>query len=104
MAIPDEAVSLSAERNSESGPFTLRLASGEHVGARSVVIRHRRQISPSHFAGPGLASSPLWQRRAVWQRWLWPSWPQQKSRNDAVTAFAKRMIDDHAKSNALICQ
>jgi predicted outer membrane protein len=29
---------------------------------------------------------------------------QQKSRNDAVTAFAKRMIDDHAKSNALICQ
>jgi hypothetical protein len=60
MAIPDEAVSLSAERNSESGPFTLRLASGEHVGARSVVIatgaRYRRLtlpdlVSPLHHFG-----------------------------------------------------
>jgi putative membrane protein len=25
---------------------------------------------------------------------------QQKSRNDAVTAFAKRMVDDHGNSNA----
>jgi len=29
---------------------------------------------------------------------------QQKSRNDAVTAFAKRMIDDHGKSNARLEQ
>src|SRR5712671_1899971 len=29
---------------------------------------------------------------------------QQKSRNDAVTAFAKRMVDDHGKSNAQLAQ
>jgi putative membrane protein len=29
---------------------------------------------------------------------------QQKSRNDAVTAFAKRMIDDHGKSNAQLAE
>jgi putative membrane protein len=29
---------------------------------------------------------------------------QRKSRNDAVTAFAKRMIDDHSKSNAQLAQ
>jgi putative membrane protein len=29
---------------------------------------------------------------------------QQKSRNDAVTAFAKRMVDDHGKSNARLAE
>ena len=29
---------------------------------------------------------------------------QQKSRNDAVTAFAKRMVDDHGKSNAQLAE
>jgi putative membrane protein len=29
---------------------------------------------------------------------------QQKSRTDAVTAFAKRMIDDHGKSNAQLAE
>jgi len=29
---------------------------------------------------------------------------QQKSRNDAVTAFAKRMLDDHGKSNARLAE
>src|SRR4051794_2702014 len=29
---------------------------------------------------------------------------QQKSRNDAVTAFAKRMIDDHGTTNAQLAQ
>jgi putative membrane protein len=29
---------------------------------------------------------------------------QQKSRNDAVTAFAKRMVDDHSKSNARLAE
>jgi putative membrane protein len=29
---------------------------------------------------------------------------QQKSRNDAVTAFAKRMVDDHSKSNAQLAE
>jgi putative membrane protein len=29
---------------------------------------------------------------------------QQKSRNDAVTAFAKRMVDDHDKSNARLAE
>jgi putative membrane protein len=29
---------------------------------------------------------------------------QEKSRNDTVTAFAKRMIDDHGKSNAQLTQ
>jgi putative membrane protein len=29
---------------------------------------------------------------------------QQKSRNDAVTAFAKRMIDDHGKSNTQLAE
>jgi putative membrane protein len=29
---------------------------------------------------------------------------QQKSRNDAVTAFAKRMVDDHCKSNARLAE
>jgi thioredoxin reductase (NADPH) len=38
MAIPDEAIGVSAERDSKAGPFTLGLASGEHVSARSVVI------------------------------------------------------------------
>jgi thioredoxin reductase (NADPH) len=46
LAIPDEAISVSAERTSKAGPFTLKLASGEHVSTRSVVIatgaRYRR--------------------------------------------------------------
>jgi putative membrane protein len=29
---------------------------------------------------------------------------QQKSHNDAVTAFAKRMVDDHGKSNARLAE
>jgi len=29
---------------------------------------------------------------------------QQKSRNDAVAAFAKRMVDDHGKSNAQLAE
>ena len=29
---------------------------------------------------------------------------QQKSSNDAVTAFAKRMVDDHGKSNAQLAE
>ena len=29
---------------------------------------------------------------------------RQKSRNDAVTAFAKRMVDDHGKSNAQLAE
>ena len=29
---------------------------------------------------------------------------QQKSRNDAVTAFAKRMVDDHGKSDAQLAE
>ena len=29
---------------------------------------------------------------------------QQKSRNDAVTAFAKQMVDDHGKSNAQLAE
>jgi len=29
---------------------------------------------------------------------------QQKSRNDAVTTFAKRMVDDHGKSNAQLTE
>ena len=29
---------------------------------------------------------------------------QQKSGNDAVTAFAKRMVDDHGKSNARLAE
>src|SRR2546423_14058401 len=29
---------------------------------------------------------------------------QQKSRNDAVTAFAKRMIEDHGKTNEQLTQ
>jgi thioredoxin reductase (NADPH) len=50
MAIPDEAIGLSAEGDSKTGPFALRLASGEHVSARSVVIatgaRYRRLTLP----------------------------------------------------------
>ena len=46
MAIPDEAISLDTEGDSKEGGFTLRLASGEHVSTRSVVIasgaRYRR--------------------------------------------------------------
>jgi thioredoxin reductase (NADPH) len=46
MAIPDEAISLDPEGDSKEGGFTLRLASGEHVSTRSVVIasgaRYRR--------------------------------------------------------------
>jgi thioredoxin reductase (NADPH) len=67
MAIPDEAISLSAERDSEAGPFTLRLASGEHVSARSVVIatgaRYRRLTLPDLDAFEGTSvhywASPL---------------------------------------------
>src|SRR5580700_5339619 len=67
MAIPDEAISLSAERDSEAGPFTLRLASGEHVSARSVVIatgaRYRRLTLPELDAFEGTSvhywASPL---------------------------------------------
>jgi thioredoxin reductase (NADPH) len=51
MAIPDEAIGLSAEGDSKTGPFALRLASGEHVSARSVVIatgaRYRRLTLPN---------------------------------------------------------
>jgi thioredoxin reductase (NADPH) len=67
MAIPDEAISLSAERDSEAGPFALSLASGEHVSARSVVIatgaRYRRLTLPDLDAFEGTSvhywASPL---------------------------------------------
>jgi thioredoxin reductase (NADPH) len=67
MAIPDEAISLSAERDSKGGPFALRLASGEHVSARSVVIasgaRYRRLTLPELDAFEGTSvhywASPL---------------------------------------------
>jgi thioredoxin reductase (NADPH) len=46
MAIPDEAISLDTEGDSKEGGLTLRLASGERVSTRSVVIasgaRYRR--------------------------------------------------------------
>jgi hypothetical protein len=103
MAIPDEAVSLSAERNSESGPFTLRLASGEHVGARSVVIASSPDIAVSLCRTWTRLFTTLAAQGGMAEVAL-AKLAQQKSRNDAVTAFAKRMIDDHAKSNALICQ
>jgi thioredoxin reductase (NADPH) len=50
MAIPDEASGLSTAEDSASGRFTLRLANGERVSARSVVIatgaRYRRLALP----------------------------------------------------------
>jgi thioredoxin reductase (NADPH) len=49
-AIPDEAISLSAENVSKGGRFALRLANGEQVSSRSVVIasgaRYRRLPLP----------------------------------------------------------
>jgi thioredoxin reductase (NADPH) len=67
MAIPDEAISLSAERDSKAGAFALSLASGEHVSARSVVIatgaRYRRLTLPDLDAFEGTSvhywASPL---------------------------------------------
>jgi thioredoxin reductase (NADPH) len=50
MAIPDEASGLGTLNDSEHSGFALRLANGEHVSARSVVIatgaRYRRLILP----------------------------------------------------------
>jgi thioredoxin reductase (NADPH) len=50
MAIPDEAIGLNTVNDSEHSRFALRLANGEHVGARSVVIatgaRYRRLALP----------------------------------------------------------
>jgi thioredoxin reductase (NADPH) len=50
MAIPDEASGLGTVNDSEHSGFALRLANGEHVSARSVVIatgaRYRRLILP----------------------------------------------------------
>jgi thioredoxin reductase (NADPH) len=67
MAIPDEAIGLSAERDSKAGPFALKLAGGEHVSARSVVIatgaRYRRLTLPDLEAVEGTSvhywASPL---------------------------------------------
>ena len=64
MAIPDEAISLSAEND---GRFTLRLANGEHVRSRSVVIatgaKYRRLPLPDLDAIEGSSvhywASPL---------------------------------------------
>jgi thioredoxin reductase (NADPH) len=67
MAIPDEAISLSAENDPKGGRFTLRLANGEHVRSRSVVIatgaKYRRLPLPDLDAIEGSSvhywASPL---------------------------------------------
>ena len=67
MAIPDEAINLSAENDSKEGLFTLRLANGEHVKSRSVVIatgaKYRRLPIPDLDAIEGSSvhywASPL---------------------------------------------
>jgi thioredoxin reductase (NADPH) len=50
MAIPDEAIGLNTVNDAEHSRFALRLANGEHVSARSVVIateaRYRRLTLP----------------------------------------------------------
>jgi len=57
MAIPDEAIALDAESDPKGNRFVLRLASGEQVNARSVVIasgaRYRRLNLPDLCAVEG---------------------------------------------------
>src|SRR6202051_1614088 len=67
MAIPDEAIALDDEREPKGGRLALRLASGEHVNARPVVIasgaRYRRLNLPDLCAVEGSSvhywASPL---------------------------------------------
>jgi thioredoxin reductase (NADPH) len=67
MAIPDEAIALDAESDPKGNRFVLRLASGEQVNARSVVIasgaRYRRLNLPDLCAVEGSSvhywASPL---------------------------------------------